>query len=517
MILLLSACLSEPELTEVKPVVQNSAEPKRGEKPSPQRGAPPIRQHSVQHKGQHNAQHNAQHKGQPPSFGAKKQQKGLHLEPNFSWIGEATDSPRSIVLISLDTVRADHLSIYGGAAQVPLLEQVASKGVQFSQAISHFPETALSHWSMMSSMLPEVHGNVPGNGGSIYKGPTLAEIASEHNYATAAVIGGVTMTDQSSGFSRGFSSYDDQFVFTQEDMSRDGLEVSNKAAAWISKHQEAQKEADKPQPYFLFAHYFDAHFPYTPSEEYRKAYATSYRGSLDGSDAQLRPYRDGQKSPTKEEVAHIAALYDAEIAELDAKLKPLLDVIDKDTIVVVTSDHGESFEHDYYFNHRAGLWDGIVHVPLVISAPQLPQGKEITAQVGLIDLLPTVLELAGLRQDSRFTGKSLLPLIHEAEGSKGRSWVYSITDPWMPDPQLAVRTEHQKWISKEEKELVYNLDTDPEEVTPSADIPSELKGAPASYKKLIQASAKDQASGKKRTIDKEECARLEALGYTTCQ
>ncbi|MBM73965.1 MAG: hypothetical protein CMK59_01085 [Proteobacteria bacterium] len=513
MILLILACSdqnsSESKPKETAPAVQKSTQR------FPQHTAKgPLQKPSGRPLGRPPQHGNNQH--HPPSGGHVS--KSIKLEPNFSWSSDdlVSEQQRSIVLISLDTVRADYLSVYGGSAQVPLVEGVAQRGVRFSQAISHFPETALSHWSMMSGMLPQVHGNVPANGGSVYKGPTLAELAKEQGYATSAVIGGVTMTDQSSGFSRGFDSYDDQFSFSMEDMSRNGLEVSQKAANWISKHQRSQEGTKNPQPYFLFAHYFDAHFPYTPSSKYEQQYATGYSGTLDGSDAKLRPYRDGEKEPSAEEVKHIVGLYKAEIAELDAKLKPLLDVIDSETIVVITSDHGESFEHGYYFNHRAGLWDGVVHVPLIISAPHLPQNIEISQQVGLMDLLPTVLDLAGLKKDDRFMGKSLLSLI-QGESEQGTDQVFSITDPWMPDPQFAVRTNLWKWISQEKGELVYDLKSDPLELSSLSNPPKDLSDSKTIYAQLIASTEKDRQKTEKRIISEEECARLEALGYTTCQ
>ena len=112
------------------------------------------------------------------------------VTPTFQLTGARADAPRSIVVISLDTVRADRMEIYGGPAKVAHIESLASKGVVFEQAISHFPQTCLSHWSMLSGVLPEVHGNVPGNRQSVYQGPTLAELAQKQGLATGAFIGG---------------------------------------------------------------------------------------------------------------------------------------------------------------------------------------------------------------------------------------------------------------------------------------------------------------------------------------
>lgn len=442
-----------------------------------------------------------------PANGGKGMQGGpqgpsaFKATPTYQWVSEVSGDQKNIILVSLDTVQARRMEIYGGRAKTPNLKEFANSAILFQKAISNFPETSLSHWSMMTGVLPEVHGNVPANGGSLYTGPTLAEIGKSEGYATAAFIGGVTMTDKSSGFSRGFDVYDDKFPFKIEDMSRDGNEVTQNAVQWIQKQEK---------PYFVFVHYFDAHFPYTPKQNY---YDPDYKGKIDGSDAILRPYRDGAKEPSKRDIEHILALYDAEITELDEKIAPILKLADEKTIIVVTSDHGESFSHDYYFNHRGGLWDEITHVPLLISHSE---AKEIPQQVGLIDLLPTVLDLANLPKDKRMQGTSQVGLL-DGKG-KGQEYVYSITDPWMPDPQFAVRSKQWKWIRQSNKgNLVYALGQDPFETVSLKEVPDELKPKEKKYLELIKGMKKWQVEApQRRKISDEECKRLMLLGYKTC-
>lgn len=461
MILLALACTGE---TPIEPTVEPPAEPT----------APPLT---------------------PPPM----QRPALSVSPTFELIGEASPSPSPIVIISLDTVRADRLAVYGGRAESPVMSAFAAQGTRFDQAISHFPETALSHWSMLSGVLPEVHGNVPANGGSRYTGPTLAEIAARHDYTTAAFIGGVTLTDEASGLSRGFETYDDQFPLDVADMKRPGAQVTESAAAWISK---------QTGPYFAFVHYFDAHFPYTPAPPWDAAYDPDYAGSLTGSDADLRPYRDGGEEPSAEDLAHVLALYDGELSELDALLAPVLEAAGPDAVVVITADHGESFEHGYYFNHRAGLWDSVVRVPWLIRGPTVPV-QVVERQVGLIDVTPTVLALAGLPRDARMQGSA------QIAGSADRPTpAFSITDPWMPEPQFARRTLTEKCIQQPGATLRYDLTADPSES-------SDLGGAPcdrSAYDDLIASLASSQAPEPEvgRALSEEECARLEALGYTTC-
>ena len=182
----------------------------------------------------------------------------------------------------------------------------------------------------------------------------------------------------------------------------------------------------------------------------------------------------------------------------------------------MTSDHGESFSHGYYFNHRGGLWDEITHVPLIIKSNGFREGKRVTEQVGLIDLLPTILELAGLPLDSRMQGRSLVGL---ANGKiDDDNTVFSITDPWMPNPQFSARTNQWKWISSKHEEKVYNLSTDPSELIKSTAIPAELIESKVEYSSLITSLKSFQIdSPTPRTISDEECQRLKSLGYINCQ
>lgn len=437
----------------------------------------------------------------PPQHGPPP--AAVKVSPTFSLVGETAEAPRSLVLISLDTVRADRLSVYGGPAQSPTLTALAERGARFDQAISHFPETALSHWAMLTGVLPELHGNVPANRGSRCSVPTLAEIAQKSDYSTAAFIGGVTLTDSASGLSRGFDLYDDQFPLDTRDMRRHGRDVSRRAVDWIQQQDG---------PYFAFVHYFDAHFPYTPAPPWDTFYDPDYTGTLTGADADLRPYRDGEKTPTDEDVAHILALYDGELSELDALIAPVIAAAGDDAIVMVTADHGESFEHGYYFNHRAGLWDSILRVPWIVAGPGVPAETVVSQQVGLTDVTPTALALMGLPSDQRIQGSSRVGLLQDS--GTGQTPVFSITDPWLADFQFAARSLDHKVIEREQGVTTYNLMADPLEQNPRSLAPAHMMAAQGQYQRIIA-----DMVGCEGTLDnappltQQECARLKALGY----
>lgn len=428
---------------------------------------------------------------------------GLKVQPTFELIGAPSEAPRSLVLISLDTVRADRLSVYGGRAEVPTLEALAARGARFEQAVSHFPETGLSHWAMMTGVLPEVHGNVPANRGSRYTGPTLAEVARRSGLSTGAFIGGVTLTDGACGLSRGFDVYDDRFPIDRADMRRPGREVTRRAVDWIEKQDG---------PYFAFVHYFDAHFPYTPSPPWDTRYDPGYTGTLTGTDADLRPYRDGQKQPSERDVAHILALYDGELSELDALIAPVIAAAGEDAVVMVTADHGESFEHGYYFNHRAGLWDSVLRVPWIVAGPGVPAGAVVSAQVGLTDVAPTALALMGLPTDRRMQGAPRVGLM--AGSGAGHETVCAITDPWMEDVQFAARSYPQKLLQREGASVRYDLAADPGEASPRSASDEAMAAAQKACRAKVDALRGAQATvGAPSPLDAAYCAQLEALGY----
>lgn len=437
-----------------------------------------------------------------PPRGRPPRPAPFHATPTFDLEGEADASPRSIVLISLDTVSAARLGVYGGRAETPVLSALAADGARFDQAITHFPETCLSHWSMVTGVPPEAHGNAPAHRGSQTTLPTLAEVARRHGYATGGFIGGVTLTDDSCGFGRGFDVFDDRFPLDRADMKRPGREVSQRAASWIRKQD---------QPYFAFLHYFDAHFPYTPAPPWDTRYDPDYQGTIDGSDAVLRPYRDGAATPSPRDVEHVLALYDGELSELDALLAPVLEAAGPDAVVLVTADHGESFAHDYWFNHRDGLWDDVVRVPLLLRGPGVPKGVTVDAQVGLVDVAPTLLSLAGLPHDRRMAGRDLVPLM--SGGGEGRPTVFSTTDPWRGSPQLAQRTRDRKTILQGDASLVYDLRVDPAEGNARSAL-VDIAAIRAAYAAGISPFQDLMAPAPAMpTLDPDEAARLEALGY----
>ena len=331
--------------------------------------------------------------------------------------GGAAARASGVVLVSMDTVSAQHLALYGGDAATPNLAALAARGARWTQAITHFPETGYSHWSMMTGVEPALHGDLARAHTSAWTGPTLAEIFRDQGFATGAFIGGITLERGLSGLDRGFQVYEDGGPPSAEPRQR-ADRVTDLARAWIGA---------QPGPFFAFVHYFDAHYPYDTVDG--AACDPGYTGAVGGDMASLRAYQ-GEAPPApvlpEADLAHVRRLYACEIEAVDRELGRLIDALPADTRLVVVADHGESFGGGYYFNHRASLRDEVLRVPLVVWPPPegLPPGAVIDAQVGLSAVFSLV----------------------QGEGAPASPVVATATDPWIGPGLLSLRAGPDKAV-----------------------------------------------------------------------
>ena len=303
--------------------------------------------------------------------------------------------PAGLVLVVVDTWRADRLSIYGGPAPVPALESLAREGAAFEAAWSHVPATAPSVATVFTSRLPHRHG-VRANGLLRLRdeATTLAEVLSAAGFRTGAVVSSFVLNPRF-GLAQGFASFDADFrdsVLTKQhggfpfqgrkypDFEQRADEATDKALAWL----RATRAAASSTPFFLFVHYFDPHWPYAPPPEYQ---------------ADRHPY-DGEVAWT-----------DVQLGRLLAGLREL-GVYDA-ALVAVLGDHGEILDPGPRGSRHGGrLEDAVLHVPLVVRPPGgLARGVRVSAPVGLVDLSPTLLELLGLPPEPAFEGRSFAGLL----------------------------------------------------------------------------------------------------------
>jgi arylsulfatase A-like enzyme len=314
----------------------------------------------------------------------------------------AVAEPINVVLISIDTLRPDHLGCYGYERPTsPNLDRFCAEAATFRQAIAQAPSTLHSHASMLSSLLPHHHQATWGGKTRLPAAAiSLAEILQAAGYATAAFTGGGQM-DRVFGLDQGFDTYiqpgEEHFLGT----ARRGIE-------WIDQQGDS--------PFFLFLHSYEVHHPYDPSPDHLALVAPPYDGALpdDISIDLLREINRGERQIDKLDLEHIEVAYDGEVRSMDDGFGFLVAALRErglfhDALIVFTSDHGEEFgEHGVVGWHSHTLYDELLKVPLVIRFPGGRLGGSVVdAQVRSVDIAPTILAALGLPSPETFVGVDL--------------------------------------------------------------------------------------------------------------
>ena len=308
----------------------------------------------------------------------------------------------NLLLVTIDTLRADRLGAYGGDPRVsPRLDALARESLLFERAYATAPLTGPSHASILTGQHPSTHGIVfnghrvpaPIAAGSV----TLAEHLRDLGFATAAIVSGGPL-DAEYGFARGFGDFQRIRTPGSPDHGGEGAAVTRAAIDWLRGRAE---------PWFLWVHYFEPHLPYLASPEIYRTLGA-------------RPVIVTWKNAARLPVADVRRSYGAEILETDRSVGALLDFLDEAgttarTLVALTADHGDYLgEHGFYGHH--GLYDGVLHVPLWFASPALGSPRRVSTPVSTIDLAPTVLDLLGLPPMSAVQGRSLVA----ADGATSR-------------------------------------------------------------------------------------------------
>lgn len=320
------------------------------------------------------------------------------------------ERPPNVVLISIDTLRQDHVSAYGyPRATTPETDRMAGEGVLFENARSTAPWTAPAHASMFTGLPPSVHQLETREDRLRGDLTLLASLFKQNGYATAAFLNCVYF-DRKYGMSEGFDTYD---VANDDTAER----VTQKALDWLSGRGR--------KPFLLFVHYFTPHWDLEPPDPFRGMFASRVPDLLYGTYEHLRGYIDPGVPMPDAIRSQIVALYDGEIRYTDQQIGRLLAYLDEqglrdDTIVVVTSDHGEEFKEHDSFGHAMTLHAEVNRVPLIVRYPgRLPPGRRLTHPVQISDLPATLAELAGIPVAGQFVthAKSLTPLFEQAPGA----------------------------------------------------------------------------------------------------
>ncbi len=395
----------------------------------------------------------------------------------------------NLVLVTLDTTRADRMGAYGNAnIETPTFDRLAREGVLFRQAVSVAPLTLPVHSSIFTGKFPPEHG-VRDNGG-FFLGPeqvTLAEILKSHGYRTGAFVGAYVL-DSKWGVNQGFDTYFDKFDLSESRaislaaIQRPGNEVVDQALPWI--------EGSKDAPFFAWIHLYDAHSPYRPPEPF----ATRYK-----------------EHPYNGEIAFA----DSQVARVVAKLESL-GLYDR-SVVMVMGDHGESLGDHGESSHGFFVYNSVMHVPFAVRTPfGNTHHREVSDPVRSVDVMPTALDLLGIAPPAGISGISLVPLLAGAARELGldaySEAMYPLHHYGWSDLH-ALRSGRYKVIDAPRPEL-YDEERDPRESTNLyADRRQLGDRLIAELRRLESGFTQAKAALPAGDVDPEARQRLAALGY----
>jgi arylsulfatase A-like enzyme len=313
----------------------------------------------------------------------------------------------NIVLVSIDTLRADHVSAYGYAQKTtPEIDALAARGVLFENAYAPSSWTTPSHASLFTGLLSSSHGAAQLNAPIRPDVPLLAEYLKEAGLATGAFVTHLLVADHL-GFARGFDSF-----WFQENVPAD--KPTDAALEWIKSR--------RGQRFFVFLHYFDPHHPYLPPDAYVKTYDEFCRNER-GDFGSLNKLFTGDREARDRVLACLIRRYDDEIRFVDAQIGRLVRQLRDDglldrTLLVITADHGEEFLDHGSVLHAITLYEEQLRVPLIfVGGPTNERkGQRLAARVRLIDVMPTLLELLQIKPKKAMQAASLLPLLRGEQG-----------------------------------------------------------------------------------------------------
>jgi arylsulfatase A-like enzyme/Tfp pilus assembly protein PilF len=394
------------------------------------------------------------------------------------------DANRNVLLVTIDTLRADALGAYRGLAATPNLDRLAADGLRFTAAHAHAVVTLPSHASILTGVYPFAHGVRDNAGYRLPSGtPTMATLLKQVGYATGAFVGAFPL-DSRWGLDRGFDEYDDRYGGTSRlgellMPERRAADVVNAATAWIQRQQGK---------WFAWVHVYDPHAPYEPPAPFDREYSGN-------------PYA-------------------GEVAYTDRALAPLFDLArssSRQTVIVVTADHGESLGNHGEETHGLFAYEPTLHVPLIVDLTNQPHAfgaSPTDLPARHVDILPTVLDVVGVQSPTALPGRSLVHAIEAADSSAPASYFESMS-PFLNRgwaPLTGVIVGRDKYIDLPIPEL-YDLAEDPAEAR-------NLVSARDDRRRVLDARLREVGSNVASTDVRiaesgETKARLQALGYVS--
>lgn len=413
-------------------------------------------------------------------------------------VGCGSEPPLNVLIVTLDTTRADRLGCYGQEnAGTPNLDQLAAEGFLFERAYTTVPITLPSHSTLFTGRYPLAHG-VRDNG--LFRLPdsetTLAERLRDLGYATAAGVGSFPLTRQF-GIDQGFELFDDHITVNVEDFR--GRRVEPKRGVYFDERTSAQvNDVVLPwlreridRPFFAWLHYWDPHQPLIPPAPFNQLYLHDlYQGEIAFADQSL-----GSVLRTLRE----AGVYDR-------------------TLIVIVGDHGEGLGEHKEESHSMLNYNSTLRVPLIVKVPGFSGGQRISRRVGTVDVLPTLLELLGLPADPQVQGRSLVPWMQNPGATpEAREPHYAETlSPRLSHGWGELRTLYDgplKYVHGPRPEL-YDVSQDPDELHDlGAERPEDMARMRQTLESFLDSRASSSAGDAAQEVDPETRQRLAALGY----
>jgi arylsulfatase A-like enzyme len=421
------------------------------------------------------------------------------------------DRDFNIILISIDTLRADHLGCYNYPRNTsPFLDKFRENSVLFRLCIAQSSSTLTSHASILTSLIPSHHGAyfireqaLPDDR------QTMAELLKQKGYRTVSFNDGGQIAPKF-GLNQGFDIYESM----RDDIKAERLNfyrIVGKTVDWLDQNRD--------EKFFLFLHTYETHHPYTPKKRQLKLFESNYNGNLNWQITveMIERINKGEIKLTGEDKQHIINTYDAEISSMDESFGLLIRYLKEknlydNTLIIFTSDHGEEFgEHGTWAMHSHTLFNDQLHVPLLLKLPGSKYAsRKVDHMVRSIDILPTVMDLLGEKMGKDFEGGSLVPLI---KGIPPKKLVFAISQRDMKQTYVpaywSVMT--QKWKLYNAK--LFDLFNDPGELEDVSKSHEDLKTSLQKYALKYLKRKSEKFPVKKVVLDDELREKLKSLGY----
>lgn len=417
--------------------------------------------------------------------------------------------PFNVILISIDTLRADHLGCYNYPKNTtPNIDAFSEDCVLFTKCVAQSSSTLSSHAAMLTSLIPSHHGASYARSTPLSRRiVTIAEILRKIGYKTISFNDGGQIAP-SFGLDQGFDVYKSNRERYRKYFFKT---IVNQSVGWLEK---------KPgKKFFLFLHTYETHGPYTPKKKHLRLFETEYKGELPDRTSKevIRAVNNGMIRLTEADMSHIVNTYDAEIRSVDESFKHFLDYLKANklydnSLIIFTSDHGEEFnEHGVVATHSHTLYNELLLVPLIIKLPESKySSRRIHKTVRSVDILPTVLDILNIDNVYNLDGLSLLPVI---KGKNKKNELFALSERDMKD---SLRPECWSIIRGRWKFYdgsLYDLELDPFETINVSDTHMELVALLRRRALRFMQQNRIHSSSEKVKLDQKNIEQLKALGY----